>query len=445
MNYIEFKSAVISYAKAAGLTEYDLYCSSGSSTSVRAYQGEIENFSDAASIGAGFRCIVDGRLGCSYTQKLCAEEAERLVSDAMSGAEIIETTGFAVIYGGDKAYADVPQGGGGACDVQMLKGLALEMEKLAKDMDARITLLPFSTVGYSSSEVGLVNSRGLDLMNRQSEYFMHCAVAAQEGGRKYVGQSGIETLTPDGLDVRKAVKEAVELALGGIGGRSVPTGTYPVIFSNRMMCEFLGCFTGAFSGDAAQKGLSLLAGKENERVASELVTITDDPHRADYADRSPFDDEGVATFTKTLVENGVLKTLLYDLKSAARGKRASTGNGRRPGYAGDVNVAPYVFCLQPGDCTPDMLMEKAGKAIYVTELKGLHAAANPITGDFSLESKGFLVKNGRVARPAEQFIVSGNFFDVMKDITGVGNDFEINGAIGSASVLVGGLSVAGES
>ena len=443
MTYSDFKQAVLAAARAEGLTEYDLYCTSGSATTVRAFEGEIESFSDTTSIGACFRCVVDGRMGYSNTQQLSAQEAIRLVRDAMAGAAATDAAGFAGIFEGGGAYAELPQADDTPCDVQKLKEAALGLDAMARETDNRIDSSPFSAVQYAYGETALANVHGLDLLNRQAGYGAIYEAVLSEGGRKYVGTAQRDALTLEALDLKGMVEEAVQLAVGSIGGTSVPSGTWPVIFSATAMAEFLACFTGAFSADAAQKGLSLLAGKEGETIAAPIITLIDDPHYMSSSEKSAFDGEGVPTYTKTVIENGVLKTLLYDLKSAAKAGRASTGNGRRAGYAGDVDVHPFIFYIQAGEGTKEDLMQKAGKAIYITAMKGMHAGVSPVTGDFSVESKGYLVENGDVVRPAEQFTVAGNFFRMMKDITALGGDFVLLDGVGAPTTLVSALSIAG--
>jgi len=444
MTYADFKQAVLAAAQAEGLTEYDLYCTSGSATTVQAFQGDIDAFSDTTSLGACFRCVVDGRMGYSNTQLFSAQEAVRLVRDAKAGAAALDATGFTHLYKGGGDYTVLPQAEDTPCDVQKLKEGALSLEVMAKAIDPRVESSPFSAIlYYGYGETHLANSFGLDLTNRQAGYAASYEAVVAEGGRKYVGNAFRDALTLEALDLKGMVADAVGLAVGSIGGTSVPSGTWPVIFSATAMAEFFACFTGAFSADAAQKGLSLLVGKEGEAIAAPMVTVVDDPHYLDSSDKAAFDGEGVPTYTKTVIENGVLKTLLYDLKSAAKAGRESTGNGRRAGYAGDVDVHPFTFYIQAGEGTQADLMRKAGKAIFITEMKGMHAGVSPVTGDFSVESKGYLIENGAVVRPAEQFTVAGNFFQMIKDITALGGDFTLLDGVGAPSALVSGLSVAG--
>ena len=153
----------------------------------------------------------------------------------------------------------------------------------------------------------------------------------------------------------------------------------------------------------------------------------------------PFDREGAATKTKHIIENGVLKTLLHNRKTAKKAGCQTTGNA-----AGAGQVAPTNLFFKPGSLTQEELLANLGDGLYLTEVSGLHAGANPISGDFSLLSRGYEIKGGKISRAVEEFTVAGNFYQLLKDITDVGGDllFETS-PIGSPSVLVKSLSVAG--
>ena len=195
--------------------------------------------------------------------------------------------------------------------------------------------------------------------------------------------------------------------------------------------------------------MSLLSGREGEQIAADCVTLVDDPMCPDAVFRLPFDDEGVAAQRTVLIENGRLNTLLYNLKTAAKAGVKSTGNAHKPGIAARVTVAPTNLCLQPGDKTRDELFEMAGEGLYITEISGMHAGANAVSGDFSLVSKGFLIKDGKRADPVELITIAGNFYQMLKDVIAVGSDMHFGfptgaGQIGTPSLYIKELTVAGE-
>lgn len=166
-----------------------------------------------------------------------------------------------------------------------------------------------------------------------------------------------------------------------------------------------------------------------------------------------FDGEGVAAYAKNVVENGVLTTMLHNLKTAAKAGVKSTGNAGRPSYASVIGVSPFTFYIRPEngaqektkEKVPKGLLQKAESGIYVTEVTGLHAGANAVTGDFSLSAKGFMITEGEKGAPVKNFTVSGNFFDLLKNVETLGDDLDfVQGKFGSPSVLIRNLAIAGE-
>jgi PmbA protein len=175
----------------------------------------------------------------------------------------------------------------------------------------------------------------------------------------------------------------------------------------------------------------------------------DDPFHPENPEPINFDAEGSPTHCKKVIENGRLNTLLYNLKTAAVAGKKTTGNASKAGYDAAVGIRPFTMYLENGDLTVDELLARAEGGVVITELNGLHAGANPISGDFSLQSAGFMIKDGKKADYVKSFTVAGNFYDLLKNITALANDCHLPMAMGmtafgSPTVLVEGLSVAGK-
>ena len=153
----------------------------------------------------------------------------------------------------------------------------------------------------------------------------------------------------------------------------------------------------------------------------------------------------MATRTKAVIENGKLTTLLHNLKTARKAGVKTTGNAAKNGYAGTVNVSPSNFYLKPGEKSKEELLADLGNGLVITEVSGLHAGANAISGDFSLIAQGYTVKDGKKDQPVERITVAGNFFQLLKNIRAIGSDLTFPGSpIGSPSVDVGEIAVAGK-
>jgi PmbA protein len=133
-----------------------------------------------------------------------------------------------------------------------------------------------------------------------------------------------------------------------------------------------------------------------------------------------FDDEGVATYNKAIIKNGVLQTYLYNLTTAAKENRESTGNGS--GAGSKVGTSPWYLEMKPGKLSQEELFKEVGNGVYITEVSGLHAGLNPQSGNFSLQSTGFLIKDGKKDRGLDLITVSGNLVKLFQDVQLVGND-----------------------
>lgn len=225
----------------------------------------------------------------------------------------------------------------------------------------------------------------------------------------------------------------------------MPSGEYRTIFRNDAMSDMLGVFAGIFSAENAQQKMSLLEGKEGQVIASEVVTLMDDPLMPGGLATAAFDAEGSACRTKTVIDKGVLTTLLHSRKTARKQGVETTGNADRASYTSSVHVSPTNFFFQPGEKDLNALMADMGDGLVITEVGGLHAGANPTSGDFSLISKGYRVQGGQIVGAVEQITVAGNFYQLLKNIRAVGNDLKFYGSpVGSPSVDAGVLSVSGK-
>lgn len=447
MNFLEFKNLLFEKAKMAGFNECEIYFSDGESISISVYEGEVEKYNLAKSFGLSFRGKINGKMGYSYTEILDEAAIDMLINSAKNSANLIENDDETFIYGGDKIYSEVKTYSEELenIDPATMIDLALDLEKEAKNYSDKVVNINGCKISYSSSNYGIYNSKGLELTNKDNILTSYVVPVVQDESGKndgvgYVVASSLEEVKP-----KEMAAQGVEEALSKLGGKSIPSGSYNTIIYNEAMVQLLETFAGTFSADAAQKGLSLLKGKEGEMIASPIVTIVDDPLMDGGLASAPFDDEGVATFTKELVHEGKLNTLLHNLKTAHKQGIKSTGNGFKASYASSVNVSESNLYLRTGEKSFEDLMKEINEGVIITDLAGLHSGANTVSGDFSLAAKGFYVENGKKTFPVEQITLAGNYFDLLKNIVAIGNDLKFPMSnVGSPSVIVTGLSIAGK-
>lgn len=445
MNFNDIKNAIVNAAEKAGVTEYEIYYMQDSGISAETLKNEISNFSSSVSGGLCFRCVVDGKMGYASTELMDADEMEALVYRAVSNAKYVESMDGGVIFAGSPSYEKINAPEPVVLDAGHIKSMALSIQKEMYEASDKVIDGCESAVMSSEMWIRIFNSYGLDLENHVGRNLAYAQSAVKVDGEP--ANSFVIRRGSDHKDFEGMAKEAVDEALAKIGAGNVETGTYDIILDKSNMASLLSAFSPIFSAKNAQMGMSLLAGKEGEKIAADCVTVTDDPFREGYELQTHFDAEGVATHRKNVIEKGILKTLLHNLATAKKAGVKTTGNASKAGYSGSVEISPYCFCIEGSDMTEDQLFERMGNGIYVTDLMGLHAGVNSVTGDFSVEASGFMIENGKKGRPVKTFTIAGNFFELLKNIDAVANNVKIGmggfTAFGAPSVLVKNISVAG--
>lgn len=448
MTYQEFKKAVISVSGEMGIADYELYYTESESTSVNTYKQEVNEYSTDSSLGVCYRCIRDGKAGYASTENLTEEEAKSLVLRALENVKVIESEEESFLHEKGDTYAVLTESTEKEPSGAELVEAALALQKELYAADSRVADGTQSYVAYGRDSYALYNSRGLDLEDKASYALCMGVALVPDGEDMYNGGEDKDGQLAD-FDMKEIAAKAVEDAISTIGAESVPSGKYDVVFTGRAFAQLLTTYDSVFSAEAAQKGMSLLKDKEGEQIAAGLVTIIDDPMHKDSLIKRTFDGEGVATYKKSVIEKGTLKTLLHNLSTAARAGVKSTGNGQKASYASTVGVGPFTFYLEPVEGTPEELLTAAGNGICIKEVSGLHAGANPITGDFSLLAAGYRFEDGKKTVPVKNITVSGNFFTVLKEIERVGADLKFirtagGGKCGSPSVLIRDMTIAGQ-
>ena len=446
MEFLEFKDLLFKKAIENGFNECEIYYRNGDNISISAYDGEVEKYDISKSFGLSFRGKINNKMGYSYTEVMDKATIDILINNAKNSANIIENNDTQFIYEGDKKYSSVNTYSREIENINPKKmiDLVLELEKETKSYD-KVINLKGCKISYSSSDYGIYNTKGLEITNKKNMLIAYVASVVKDkvdknDGLGYIVASSINEVIP-----KKIAKQSVNEAVSKLGGKSIASGTYKTIIYNKAMASILKTFACNFSADRVQKGLSLLKDKEGEIIASNLVTIIDDPVFDNGLSSTPFDDEGVSTYTKEIISNGKLITFLHNLKTANKAGVKSTGNGFKSSYASSISVSESNLYLKGGNKSLEELMEHINEGIMITDLAGLHSGANTISGDFSLAAKGFYIKDGKKSFPIEQITLSGNYFDLLKNIVEVGNDiiFPMSN-VGSPSIIAKGLSIAGE-
>ena len=442
-----FVKELFSKAQEEGFSEYEVYYVDRESLSISVYKEEVEKYNLNNSAGLSFRGKFGDRIGYSYTEILDEDAIEMLVKKAKENVLAIENNDIQFIYEGDKEYKEISTYHEELEDIpaDKLINIAISMEKEAKKYCNKVESFSGCSVSYSSGNYGIINSKGLNLSNKSNLLTAYVVPIVKDLDKMYDGCGYVVAKSLNDVKPDKIAKMGVDEALSKIGGTSIASGNYKVIINNEAMVSLLSTFAGIFSGDAVQKGLSLLKDKEGEIIAADIVNLVDDPHLEDGLASVSFDDEGVATLKTYLIKNGKLNSLLHNLKTANKAGVKSTGNGFKSSYASPISVSPTNFYIEPGINSLEEMTKKINKGLIITDFAGLHSGANSITGDFSLAAKGFYIEDGIKTHPVEQITVAGNFFTLLNNIEEIGSDLKFHmSSVGSPSIVIKELSIAGE-
>lgn len=411
-------------AKEAGIEEAELYVGESYSLSFSLFHSEVDNYSANKSMTILARGIINGKFGTATCDSWSVEHAKYLVNEIVKNAGVIENEDPAFIFEGSKQYKRINTFNRDLANVSIdekMKKL-YELEKAIREGDKRIVEVGGVEYSESAESVVILNSKGLKLMQK-SNYFVYVgqAVAKENDQTK----SGYELFLDNDFskfDVQKLAKEVVENTVSQLGGEICESATYKAVLSPDVVKSFLTFYVGYADAEDIQKRSSLFIGKLGQKIASRRITIEDKPLKRNVFARW-FDDEGVATYNKAIVKNGVLQTYLYNLTTAAKEGVESTGNASRGGSK--MGIGTFFVELKPGRKSQEELFQEVGDGVYITSVQGLHAGLNPQSGNFSLQSTGFLVKNGKRDRALDVITVSGNLMDIFKDVIEVGSDVRV--------------------
>ncbi len=432
-------------AKEEHLEALELSITKSRHFSFSLFRHEIDSYQIADSFLLEARGIYQGKIGYARSEKLDRSTAEYIIHHIKENASLSTSEDAPEIFAGSKEYHKKNIYSRKLANMSADDKIAIIKELDAKIREKSDKITEVETFfEESESDFTLINSYGLKLTSKNNYAVVYAsAIANDESGETKNGMSFKILEDLNKLDTEEVSSKVVEETLSQFGSRPCKSGKYRCVFGPSAVSSLLSAYLANLSSEQVQKNSSLLAGKKNERIASAKLTVSENPLQKNVFFRY-FDDEGVATSNKTLIRNGILKTYLYNLKTAKKDDVESTGNGYK-GRGGQIGISMVNVAIKPGHYNEKQLFEKAGDGIYIDELSGLHAGLNAQSGNFSLLSKGFLIENGKKGRPVSLITSAGNLFDVFNQIIAVGNNVTMRpNSYQVPSILVKEISISGE-
>lgn len=423
----------------------EVFLRDGQSTSVEVRDGEVENAITRGERGIGIRVLRGGHVGFAYTSDLSPGGIEECVTSAKDIASVTEPDPDVSIATRkiDSLDLELYESGIDDRSVAERTNVALAVERAAKSVDKRIS--GFRKTTYSDGSLTTIVATTADVRGsyRETYFSVGTSAVAADGDDRQIGYHG-EAKRQFGLvDPEVVGRVAAERAIGKLGAKAFKTQKLPIVLDPFMGMSLLGAIIPLFSADAVIKGKSLFAGKTGTAIASDQVTIVDDARTPGALRTAPFDGEGVATTTRTLVERGVLRGYLWSLKTARKMEQAPTGNARRGSYAAPSRIGAANFHLRSGTTGPDELVRGLDRSLRITSLLNLHTV-DPISGEFSLGATGDYLEKGERMYPVQGITIAGNLTSLLSSITGVANDLVFGSSgIGSPTFVISELSIGG--
>ncbi len=445
---MERAEAVLGTAVRTGAAEAEVFASFLTRFRVSQRGRQLDAVSVAEDGGFALRVFAGGKTGFSTSSGglETSEAMGALVASAIASARL-----------GDDPALPIPRQPGALPEVEGVfdPGLASRSpgEKRAlveSHVEAAFAYSPsvraIRSVAYSEMDVVtvLVNSGGLRLLKRGTSCAVSAAVMASDGDRSETAHEWFGGRSFDALKDADVGQAAARQAVSMLGAGPVRTGRYDVVFDPVAAAGLIEAYARALGGQMVARGKSPLAGLLGKRVGSERFCLVDDPLLPGGLSSEPFDDEGVPRRRAVVIDRGILNSFLLDGKTAFLMGAASTGSASRGGYRNMPSAVPSNFHLAPTpDVVPGNLLGCLHDGLLVADLMGVHTI-DPVSGGFSLGASGFVVEQGQVRRPFRGVTIAGSLYEVFHRLAAAGGDLRFFGEVGSPSLMIEGIDVAGD-
>ncbi|WP_457674670.1 metalloprotease PmbA [Thiolapillus sp.] len=426
---------LLAEAKKQGASAADAAVSSSAGLSLTVRLGEVETIEHTRDQGLGITVYFGRRKGSANTTDLKPAALREAVSKACTIARNTSEDDCAGLADPQYLARDWPNldlHHPWDIDADQARELALEAEQAARDFDIRITNSEGATLNTQTGSFIYGNSNGFVGGYPSSRHSLSCMVLAQDGDcmqRDYWYDSRRDwrqLMAPAAIGEKAAAN-----ALARLNGRKLGTCEAPVIFRADIAPHLLRSLANALRGHAQYRQSSFLLDSLGQQILPDWVKVTEDPHIPRGLASAPFDNEGVATNPKAIIDGGVIQTYLLDSYSACKLGLHTTGN------AGGVrNLA-----VTTGEMNLEQMLGEMGTGLLVTELMG--QGVNSVTGDYSRGAAGFWVENGEIRYPVEEITIASNLRDMFRDLVAVGNDTDIPGSVHTGSWWISRMTIAG--
>lgn len=441
--------------RVTGIVTSTLAKADGGELFIQRQVGKSASFSDGRLVscappsldqGFGFRYISGESASYAHSSDLSEANIKKLAhatrairNYAPSAGRVLVPSDLAAtrFYTADNPLDDI-------ADADRIK-LLEDVDAYARAADPRVTQVS-AHVATAWNVMTIIRHDGKRFDDVRPMAQFTVSVIVEEGDRKEEGSASVgrRMVLSDifaGHSWKRCVDDALYRATTNLRAMPAPSGDLPVVLGNGWAAVMLHESVGhGLEGDSARKGASVYAGLVGQKVASDIVTIIDQGNIAGERGSLHFDDEGVPTQKTVLIENGILKGFMQDTMSARFAGVAPTGNGRRENYRCQPITRMTTTFMAPGASDPAEIIESVKDGIYAVQFAG--GAVDTVSGDYEFSpTLAFRIRDGKVAEPINNLVLTGNGPRSMREVVMVGNDLALGttGMCGKAgqSVPVG--------
>ncbi|MBC8337633.1 MAG: TldD/PmbA family protein [Alphaproteobacteria bacterium] len=433
---------LIGKALAAGADSADGVFMEGVSLSISQRLGERENLVRSENTDLGLRVLIGSRQAMVSSSDTSGDAIDELVGRCVAMAKSVPEDPFCGLAAPEQLAAEFPDLD--SCDETEPDPETLSERAAAAEDAARavkgVTNSEGAEAGWGLSRIALVGSNGFRQTRSGSHHSISASVLAGEGTEMERDYDYITTVHGEDLPAPEDIgRSAGEKAVRRLNPRKAASAQVPVVYDPRVSISLISHLSSAANGSSVARGTTFLKDKMGDKLFPDGVTIVDDPLRVRGLRSKNFDGEGVGTKRLDVVEGGVLKSWIMDLRSARQLGLETTGHASR-GTSSPPSPSTTNLYLEAGSVSPDALIADIKDGLYVTELMGF--GINGVTGDYSRGASGFWIENGVKAFPVSELTIAGNLVDMFAHLTAA-DDLEFRYGTNAPTIRVEGMTVAG--
>lgn len=427
----EAKKEILKYSN-----NYEIFVEKSESLELDSQKSDLNFAKEEVNLGVGIRVIEKGKVGFAFTSdinQIAITAKQAFLNTKLNEKD--ENFGFSEIEKLKKVKktTDIKNKD---LSVDNAVDFLKTMLDMAENEKCEVTSGSF---GKSYKESLIINSNDVSIYDEGTYFGASIAVNAI-GGESISSAYDYESSRFFDLNGEELVKNACKIAKDSMDGKAIESGEKEVVFDYHAASGLLSTFIGAFSADSVQRGRSVLADKINQEIINKNISITNDSTYEKGLLSTNCDGEGVVSKKTTLVQDGILKSYLYDIYTSNKAGTESTSNGYRGSFSGTPQLSPSNIIF---DFKEEEKLEEIDNGFLATDVLGAHTA-NPISGDFSVEANNaFLIENGEITDSVKKAMISGNIFEILNDCKKLKSETKQFGSFIIPKIIAKNLNVVG--